>query len=307
MGGSGGGSSYISPGQDLDAVRREIKAALESQEREAEVNEFLSEQLAGINSRDIELTRERLEALQEALADYAVDVDRLLFGGSVAKHTYVDGLSDVDALVVVKEPDASPADLVQRFADGIRSKLSMGDVESITSGHLAVTIHYRDGSQVQLLPAVERDGHTSVPSWSGSTWKRIRPHKFAEKLTKVNGENGNAVVPTIKLAKSLMQTALPEASRLSGYHIEAIAVAAFEGYSERRDRASMLKHLIQSASRAVLRPTGDITGQSVHIDSHLGSALSAERVRIGRDLGNLSRRLDSSSSASEYRALFGAD
>ena len=302
MGGSGGRSDSREI-RDIEALRREIQEELRRQELDAELNEFLAEQLAGFNDRNTELVQERLDAIEGALGDAAVDVDRLLFGGSVAKHTYVDGLSDTDALVVLDAPNASPGDLVARFADALRGRLGSGDLLSVYAGTLAVTVTYRDGSQVQLLPAVERDGHTSIASEDGDSWRQIRPHKFAEKLTQVNQANGRAVVPTIKLAKAAI-SGLPENQQLSGYHIEAIAVDAFRDYSGRRDRASMLRHLIKHAAEAVLRPTGDITGQSVHIDENLGAANSGYRQSVSDSLRELSSTLDNATSVSDYRALF---
>ena len=117
----------------------------------------------------------------------------------------------VDALVVVNDHDASPDTLLTRFKAALDSRLSGSDVLEISTGALAVTITYQDGSQIQLLPAVERDGRTSIASEDGSAWRQIRPHKFAEKLTEVNRANGQAVVPTIKLAKSVLRN-LPEPS-----------------------------------------------------------------------------------------------
>ena len=300
MGGSGGGSS--SGGKDPDALRREIDEELRRQELAAELNGVLGELLAAFNDRDTRLVRERLDAVEEALGDAAIDVDRLLFGGSVAKHTYVDGLSDVDALVVVDDAAASPADLVERFAGALRGRLALGNVESIEPGHLAVTVTYKDGTQLQVLPAVERDGHTSIASEDGGSWRRIRPHKFAEKLSEVNRANGDAVVPAIKLAKAAI-AGLPEQHRLSGYHVEAIAVDAFKYYDGRRDRASVLLHLVEHASRAVLRPTSDITGQSVHVDDHLGGPSSPRRREIAASLGRLTARLRGATTGDDYRQI----
>jgi predicted nucleotidyltransferase len=292
VGGSGGGrDSYPSSPEDIQALRREALEELRDQERQVAVNEVLSEALAKFNARDVEGNRERLDAIQEALEGLAIDVDRLLFGGSVAKHTYVDGLSDVDALVVVEQPDAGPDQLVERFRAALEARLRMSEVQAVSAGTLAVTVHYQDGSEIQLLPAVERDGRTSIPSEDGTTWRHIRPHKFAEKLTQVNNSNGRAVVPTIKLAKAVLRH-LPENQQLSGYHVEAIAVDAFRSYEGRRDRASMLVHLVRHAQQAVLRPTGDITGQSVHIDEYLGRADSPVRQALSAALGRIASRLE---------------
>ena len=170
------------------------------------------------------------------------------------------------------------------------------------AGTLAVTVTYRDGSQVQLLPAVERDGRTSIASEDGTSWRHIRPHKFAEKLTAVNDANGGTVVPTIKLTKAVM-AGLPGSQRLSGYHVEAIAVDAFKGYTGRRDRMSMLRHLVEHAASAVMRPTGDITGQSVHVDGHLGPAASAARESVQQGLRRLAARLGQATSAADLRRL----
>lgn len=302
MGGSGGGSSYPTDG-DRDALRQEINEQLRRQEIAAELNSVLAELLAGFNDRNTALVRERLDAIERALGEAALDVDRLLFGGSVAKHTYVDGLSDVDALVVLNDASASPSDLVDRFAAALRASLPLGEVSSIDAGHLAVTLTYTDGSEVQLLPAAERDGHTSIASEDGSAWRSIRPHKFAEKLAATNKANGDAVVPAIKLAKAAIE-GLPEDHRLSGYHVEAIAVDAFRRYTGRRDRASVLQHLVEHAATAILRPTGDITGQSVHIDEHLGAADSAKRREISSSLQRLAGRLSFAQDTDEYRRIF---
>jgi hypothetical protein len=289
--------------QDIEALRREIMQKLRRPDLDTELNGFLATQLASFNGRDTELVQRRLDAIEEALDDAALGVDRLLFGGSVAKHTYVDGLSDVDALVVLHDTEASPDDLVNRFTSVLRARLGSGDVLRVTAGRLAATITYRDGLQVQLLPAVERDGRTSIASEKGDSWRRISPHKFAEELTRVNQANGSAVIPTIKLAKAAIAS-LPKGHRLAGYHIEAIAVDAFREYSGRRDMVSMLRHLIGSAAEAVLRPTCDVTGQSEHIDEHLGPDDSARRWSMSTSLRRLAATLDNAMSVSDYRDLF---
>lgn len=302
MGGSGGGGSVPSSTEAVQAVKEEALRRLAEQERQQEVNEVLGDALRRFNDRDVDLVRERLDDVQAALGNLAIDVDRLLYGGSVAKHTYVDGLSDVDALVVVDDAGAGPAELVERFREQLDRHLPRSEVAEVSAGRLAVTVRYLDGTEIQLLPSVERAGHTSIAAENGQGWQQIRPHKFAEKLTEVNKANGREVVPTIKLAKAALRS-LPDSQQLSGYHVEAIAVDAFRSYDGRRDRASMLVHLVRHAQQAVLKLTGDITGQSVHIDAHLGSAGSDQRRRISEAIGGLATRIERDKPADIGRLL----
>ena len=277
MGGSG--NSGFRSANDIDELRAQVRQKLEQQELLADLNHFLAERLATFNDRDVESTRERLEQIEAALSELGHEVEKLLFGGSVAKHTDVNGLSDVDALVFLPSSEgATPADVLNSFAQALHRRLRMGDIAEITVGRMAVTVTYEDGMEIQLLPATERGSHTVIPGEDGAGWRQVRPHKFTEKLTEVNRSTGNGVVPVIKLAKSLIDK-FPREQQLSGYHVEAIAVDAFRSYDGPRDRASMLNHLVERASTAVQQPTGDITGQSVHIRRALGcSSLTAAQI-----------------------------
>jgi hypothetical protein len=302
MGGSG--SRDTSSSSDIKSLRDEVRRRLEQQELLAEENGFLAEQLAAYNDRDVDTIRDRLAEIEEAATDLGHEIEKLLFGGSIAKHTYVSGLSDIDALVFLGDTAGrAPADVLNSFADALRSRLDMSQIREIGVGHMAVTITYTDGSQLQLLPATEQGEHTVIPSQDGTSWRQVRPHKFVEKLSQVNSANGNGVVPAIKLAKALLDK-LPAEQKLSGYHVEALAVDAFKAYGGPRDRASMLSHLVEHASSAVLRPTGDITGQSVHIDNSLGEANSSERRAISRSLGEIAKRLEAATNITDYRAIF---
>jgi hypothetical protein len=304
MGGSGGGSTWGGQGLDPRRITMQALQELEQKKLLAERNDVLDQLLKEYNDRDTEAVAEKMSQIEKILVDSGYDLDRLLFGGSVAKHTYIDGLSDIDSLVYLGEnAGKSPTQVLSDFASLLRAGLSAGKVESVETGTMAVTITYRDGTSVQLLPATEKGTHTVIPSPDGQGWKVVRPHKFVEKLTKVNQENSNHVVPAIKLAKSLINS-LPDPERLSGYHVEALAVDAFKSYGQARDRASVLHHLLSHASQAVLKPTADITGQTVHIDQHLGRANSGERQRISISLQRTANELKNATTAEEYRAIF---
>jgi hypothetical protein len=305
MGGGGGGYS-VGPG-DLDAIKREVEERTERSMAEAEVNDLLARELTRINFRDAEETSRHLDAIAEALGN-EIDVQRLNFGGSIAKHTYVDGLSDIDSLIFLRGDDLAklgPAELRARLEDALQARLPKGDVKEIRAGNLAVTVTYTDGSEAQLVPAREaRDGTTEISSADGIRWKAIEPRKFAEALTRVNKAQAGGVVPTIKLAKGIIAS-LPEAAHLSGYHVEALAVAAFTGYTGPRNPRHLLSHFFAAAAEGVKRPIADSTGQSRHIDESLGAADSSARRAAAIELGRVSARMQSATSVAEWQDLLG--
>jgi len=305
MGGGGGGYS-ISSGE-MGELRREVEERTRRTLATSEINALLGEELARMNERDTQKVREQLEKIEQALDAEIGGLDTLLFGGSVAKHTFVDGLSDIDSLVILDREELaglSPDEVRERFGDVLRAKLAGGDVADVLTGNMAVTLVYRDGTEIQLLPAIRRGDEVQISSADGQSWKWIEPRRFAERLTEVNQAQRRQVVPAIKLAKSII-AGLPEDQRLSGYHVEALAVAAFTGYNGSTTPREMLTHLFESASRGVLSPAPDATGQSVHIDEALGPANSRQRQACARALGGIARRMREASRAEDWRELLG--
>jgi hypothetical protein len=306
MGGGGGGYS-ISRGE-LEQLRREAEERTRRSLLDAEINQMLGEELARINDRDTATIGRYLDAIAEALGDRVEDFERLQFGGSVAKHTYVNGLSDVDSLVVLKSADLgelTPTELRNRFARALRRRLSAAEVSDVTVGQLAVTVHYRDGTEIQLLPAVHKGDRLAISSADGSSWKTIHPRSFARALTEINRQQRGAVVPAIKLAKSIIEQ-LPRGAQLSGYHVEALALGAFKDYDGPRAPRAMVTHFFDSASEAVRRPIKDTTGQSHHIDENLGPPDSAARMTASRHLARLRNQMRSASSVADWRELVGS-
>ncbi|MDR2565898.1 MAG: nucleotidyltransferase [Bifidobacteriaceae bacterium] len=291
---------------DPAAIRVRAEQELRRQESIIDMNAFLDGLLARFNARDTELTNRRLEEIVSALNAAGIESDRLLFGGSVARHTFVDGLSDIDALVIMKErPGSSPKDLIDDFGTALRKHLPASMVEGVRVGTLAATVSFPDGTEIQLLPAIARGADALIASPDGSEWRAIRPRRFAKQLTSVNQANGGRVVPTVKLAKALLQLNLPERDQLSGYHVEAIAVRAFSAYAGPTRRDAMLQHLVSTAEEAVRRPLSDVTGQSPSVDQYLGPAGSPERERIAASLRRVNVQLKSASSEAALRELFG--
>lgn len=304
MGGSGSAGDYLSA-HDAEDLRAEAQRRLARGRLDAEVNAMLQQELMTINDRDVEQVNRYLEAIEFALGDRIGEVDRLLFGGSVAKHTYVDGLSDIDALVLLSEvsPATSrPAEVRSQFAQALRQVLPHGNVLEVREGTVAVTVVYRDGTEIQLLPAIRDRGRMAVSSWDGKSWSATSPTNFTKELTDVNQRQGSAVVPTIKLAKSILASKLGDVG-LSGYHVEALAVSAFRDYSGPRTPKAMLTHLVSQSSRDVMHPIRDVTGQSRHIDESLGPRNSSARQTLARMLEGIARNMEKARSVNEWREM----
>jgi hypothetical protein len=308
-GGGGGGFERRTPEQLRDLVRKtEEKTAMAS--FEAELSGLLNVLLASYNGRDVDGVRERLSEIKTILGDAIEGTVDQIFGGSVAKHTYVDGLSHVDSLIIVNDTtlEGAPDHALERMEAILRGNLE--DRPKVSRGRMAVTLDYEDGMSIQLLPAVtEVDGRLRVPSSRNEGWSNIDPERFQQALTQRNQECGNKLIPTIKLAKAIIGQ-LPEAQRLSGYHIESLAIAAFRGYEGKKTPAAMLPTFFEKARELVLTPVSDSTGQSVHVDDDLGPANSEQRVTSSHILGRLARRMRNATlggSSGQWSALFGLD
>src|SRR5258708_37063028 len=98
---SGGGASYF-PSRPV-RLQRLVRQSVENTDEkrlESDINDYLQQFLTKLSERDAEKTRAYIDELGQILGE-GHEIEKFLFGGSVAKHTYVDGLIDVDALVVL--------------------------------------------------------------------------------------------------------------------------------------------------------------------------------------------------------------
>ena len=305
MGGSGGGTGGYFSAHDAKALEERARRRLEQSRLESAVNSLLQQELPDINGRDTELINNRLQAIEQALGSRIGEVERLLFGGSVSKHTYVEGLSDIDALVEIAEEgisERSPAEVRDSLERALRQALPQGEVQDIEKGRIAVTVRYLDGAEIQLLPAVRVGDELAVSSWDSSTWVPIRPRDFASVLTATNQNQGGAVVPAIKLAKAIFANRLGDDGP-TGYHVEALAVDAFRQYSGPRTPKAMVTHLVRTASDRVLRPIRDVSGQSRYVDESLGQESSNTRRALSRKLGRLARTMENTRSIDDWEGL----
>lgn len=306
MGGSGG---YFSSSSDADELARKVRQAEQSTQDESyvgQVNEYLGSLLSAYNARDHEGTTRVLDEIKREIEADLDTTIRLLFGGSVAKRTYVDGLSDVDMLVCVDKSvsdSLSPSELKNEFAQTLIARFGRDAVEV---GDLAVTLNHF-GFKIQLLPAFRRGTEFAISSSDGTKWAKIAPQRFAQKLTKMNQQLSSKLVPTIKLAKALLAQ-LPPQRQLTGYHVEALAINAFRKYEGKLTTKDMLAHFFDRASSLVERPIVDSSGQSVHVDEYMGESGSLERRIAGDTMARFHRRImnaDGARSIEAWHGLFG--
>lgn len=275
---------------------------------EAETNECLLELLRTYNQRRAQETRTHLETLRDALELKQDDVVHTLFGGSVSKHTAVDGLSDVDVLFLINDSSLVgriPSEALREMVRRIRQRLPNTEV---SAGSMAVTIKFSDGIEIQALPAIRTSSGIRVASPNANEWSNVvHPDRFARKLTQVNQANANGVIPTIKLAKAMAAHAIrSDRDRISGYHMESLAIEAFGNYNGKTDQRSMLRHFLDHSSKAVLHSLTDPTGQSRHVDDYMGQASSQQRVRASGHFKSMLQKLDSSQTRQDILNSFGA-
>lgn len=295
MGGSGGSYSWSSSSSSED-ISQMLKRAGESTDTSSyhlEVNSLLQNVLKDFNDRDTEATQQHLNVIKEAIEREIENSVDLLFGGSIWKNTFINGLSDVDTLVLVNNTSlerSSPQEVLAYFAKQIQQRLPNTDV---SVGKLAVTVRYSDGQEIQILPTIRTASGLRISNPEEGKWSNVvRPDSFARKLTAVNQEFSGKVVPTIKLFKAVVKDILPKDLKISGYHAESLAIEAFKNYQGSRTYKDMLTHLCREATNLVKSPIKDKTGQSLHVDDSLGEANSQARTRTSAYLGRLTKKIE---------------
>jgi len=293
MGGSGGNfNTSWDPSESANNIRKAEQNSLDKS-YDSEENSYLNDILTDLNNRPIEEINKRLEAIKKAIDSDIEGFIDLVFGGSVKKHTYVNGLSDIDSLAILNSKELTgktPYKVLTYFAEKLQKRLPN---TKISTGNLAVTVKYSDGKEIQILPAIKTATGYKIASSDGSdNWSNVvKPMKFAEKLTSVNKKNENKVIPVIKLVKSIVST-LPEKRRLSGYHTESLAIEVFKNYSGPLQTKAMLKHFFSESSKRVMNPISDFTGQSIHVDDYLGAKRSTNRRMVSDSLSQISRKMN---------------
>lgn len=290
--------------------KSDIKKIKKDQERKSfypELNELLSKKLSNFNSRDTEQINQHLDTILKALESEIEGPLKLIFGGSIKKYTYVNGLSDVDMLVVLNNSELAnknPKEVMDYFKVKIEQRLPNSE---ISVGNLAISVKFKSTDiEIQLLPAIKTKTGLKISDLGLNKWSNvIKPDKFASRLTEINKQNIGRVVPVIKLFKSINEK-LPNDIKMSGYHIEALAIKAFENYKGETKYSEMLRSICKQAKSLVLHPIEETTGQTDLIDSKFGPRNSELRIKLSNHLNRIVNKMDlatASQSKKSWEAL----
>ena len=306
MGGTGG----FLKDKDIDEMQRKIRESEEkttSEAFEAKVSSEIDTLLVNYNNRDTNAIKSHIDNIVKAIQKEIEGTCDIIFGGSYQKHTYVDGLSDIDSLVLLNNSELinkTPNEVLKYFSDILKERFPESKIEI---GKMAVTIYFKDGKEIQLLPAVKSGDEFKISNSSGDKWSKIKPRNFTKKLTETNKKNSAKMIPTIKMIKAI-NSYLPKSKQLTGYHIESLAIEAFKAYSGEKNTKKMLQHFFEKAKDLVKSPIKDKSGQSVNVDEYLGRKNSLARRQISIVLTRISRRMknaNSSASIDQWMEILG--
>jgi len=305
-----GGTRGFLKDKDIKKMQAEIREAEEKTTNEAfevKVSAAINTLLADYNGRDNNAIKSHIDTIKNAIQKEIVGTFNIVFGGSYQKHTYVDGISDIDSLVLLNNSELinkSPNEVLEYFRAMLKERFPESKIDV---GKIAITVHFADGNIIQLLPAVKSDDEFKISNSSGDKWSKIKPRNFTNKLTETNKKNSDKMIPTIKVVKAI-NSYLPKSKQLTGYHIESLAIEAFKAYSGEKNIKKMLQHFFESAKNLVKSPIKDKSGQSVYVDEYLGRKSSIERKQISIILDRISRRMknaNSSASVEQWMEILG--
>ena len=295
----GGSSTYHKNYKSSDILKKMQASETEAAKLtyESWVNGFLEQCLGNFNNRDTTAINKRIDSIRKTLANDIEGVISMRFGGSLAKQTHINGLSDIDTLVLINNTELvndNPAEVLNYFHKILSEKYQNTGI-GIHKGDMAVTMTFDDG-EIQLLPALRYKYGIKIAD--GKEWSKIvKPSIFARKLTVLNQSLFGKLVPAIKLVKAIVSN-FPENAKLNGYHIEALAAEIFA--FDRKDVAQrptsvkvrdLLFRFFKEAPSKVRKPIKDPTGQTVHIDEYLGPQNNVRRLLVADSLERISRKL----------------
>lgn len=297
----GGGGGFFPSRLKPEEIEKEVKKSLDKTKKEefdSKISNLINDLLIQYNDRDTKKTQDKLEEIRKIIEEDIGNTVDLIFGGSISKRTYVDGLSDIDTLIVVNNTELinkTPGQIQDFLLSRLEKELK--NITKTYKGNLAVTAEFKDGTVIQLLPAIKVNDGYKIPSSDGKGWSEIKPKGFAGYLTRINKTLGGKAVPTIKIIKSI-NAQFPEKRQMTGYHIESLAIEAFKSHAGEKTPKALIEHFFSKSRELVLSPIKDKSKQSLHVDDYLGTKNSEARKSISHQLDMVYRKIRSADNTS---------
>ena len=219
----------------------------------------------------------------------------IVYAGSVAKGTYVEGVSDVDNHVRINgtslermSPDKVKAYMIQQLS-------RLPNVKSVTETSRTVTVKSRNGTEMQFVPVIQTKNGYRVAD--GNRWSNVVYEKrFRRDFQRTNKKCGGRLTALIRILKKENATD-PKSQRMSGHHIEVMANRIFKQapVSKTTSLKEMYEYYHQHASRHIRHRMRDVTGQSDYVDKRsLGGPDSEARRSLSRRFASRARRMNHS-------------
>lgn len=280
--------------EDGNAVRNPY-GPTDSQASIADFGNKPKEEFAPRQKRDrekhMQYRNEARDSINEGI-DGSVDI---VYAGSVAKGTYVEGVSDVDCHVRIngtslegKSPDEVKAYMRQQLAKN-------PNVKSATETSKTVTVIYKDGTEMQFVPVIRTKNGYRVAA--GGRWSKVvYENRFRRDFQRTNEKCGGRLTTLVSFLKR-ENSLRPKSQQMSGHHIEAMANRIFKQApaSKVHDIGVMFVYFHRHASRHIRHRMRDITGQSDYVDKRsLGGPDSRARRVLSRRFAARADRLRSS-------------
>ena len=152
---------------------------------------------------------------------------------------------------------------------------------------MAVSVKFSDGLEVQVLPAYREGKAYKIPDVDSSGWKSSNPLAHSSKLSEENEKCSGQLIPTIKLAKQLFKR---NGIELKSYHVENIALKAFDHFNGPFSNRIMLRHLLSKSKTLVYQRIADRAGQTNDVSNYLSQQ---DRSQLSKKLESLETRLES--------------
>ncbi len=293
MGGSGGGGAYGGGGggRNTNAAAR-ARTVTNVEEARIKEEQALQESLHRTRKPNDGEVRENVQRVVDDLNEKTKLNATAVLGGSASKGTYVEGISDHDAVVRIPTEAArgkGPREILALLAERIRD--THPAATDVRIGRMAVTV-VENGRETQYVPAVRDGRYMRFPVPGEDRWgNACQPRKFVDKLNRANARLEGAVKEAIRAFRLVQDKHLPKDQHLDGYHVESVALLAFRNYEKGKPRTKMVEDMVRAAAGILRKPVRDGTGQSLHVDDKWGAANSPERQATSHALKGLADRM----------------